>query len=148
MTTSQVVLLVVGIVVIDLMIVGAVMTFLASMLNDMARRFPARAVLGGVGGSGAVRKEFQSIRVDMYNLGGCVHLTVDEACLHIEPAWVIRRVGGKSMSVPWEAIVLEKPLSARASRGVARIGGSRVLLPAWVLRLATPAGGGGATPKG
>jgi hypothetical protein len=89
--------------------------------------------------------------VDMYNFGGCVHLTVDEACLHIEPAWLIRRVGGKSMSVPWEAIVLEKPLAEGAKRGVARIGASRVQLPAWALKLATPprdGAGVGATPKG
>ncbi len=84
----------------------------------------------------AVRKTFQSIRIDLFNLGFCVHLAVDSQHLHIEPAWLLRKVRARTISVPWEAIAGYKQ---RGRYAKVKLGTTTLTAPAWAMGLAKPA---------
>lgn len=82
---------------------------------------------------GAVARNFQSIRIELFNLGYCVHLTIDEQHLHIAPAWLLRVVGARTISLPWEAMQIKK-LGKRW--GTVKIGSTQITGPAWAFELA------------
>lgn len=84
----------------------------------------------------ALRREFQSIRLDMLNLGLSVHLAVDSRFLHIEPAKIIRLFGAGAFSVPWEAI---SDVRIKGRYGRASLSKTTLTAPAWALELAKPA---------
>ena len=84
----------------------------------------------------ALRREFQSIRLDMLNLGWSVHLTVDSRCLHIEPAKIIRVFGARAFSLPWEAL---RDVRIKGRYGRARFDSTALTAPSWALELARPA---------
>jgi hypothetical protein len=98
----------------------------------IARRWPARSPA-----STAVRRNFQSYRLGLLNLGYCIHTAVDENYLHLIPARAIRWLGGRPMSVPWSAISLKKR-RRNARHLAARIDGITLRGPAWALELADP----------
>jgi hypothetical protein len=97
--------------------------------NKLARDHPAVEA-----SPDAVRREFQSFRLNMLNLGLSVHVTVDDAHLHLSPAAIIRRVGAKPMSIPWEAIEVEGHGFTRSSMK-AKVGSVSLYGPAWCLSL-------------
>lgn len=133
MTPSQVhgavmlVVLIVGPLVLTLSLLRLI---IGRQFARFARRYPPRVALAG-----AVRREFQSISINTTNLGGCVHLEVDEQCLHIRPAAMARWIGAGALSLPWDAM---RPT------GVRRLGWSAALVegvgvvrgPRWALDLA------------
>jgi hypothetical protein len=83
----------------------------------------------------AVRRRFQSFKMNLLNLGLSVHVAADERYLHLSPAAVIRWAGARPMSIPWESIeVLGHGITSRSVR--TRIDGITVWGPAWCLRLA------------
>jgi len=82
----------------------------------------------------AVRKDLQSFKSGLINLGWSVNVTVDDRCLHLEPAAVFRMLGAKSSSIPWDAIE-PKGKPGKRCRSV-RIGSVDLMGPAWCLRLA------------
>jgi hypothetical protein len=81
----------------------------------------------------AVRKNFQSFRFGLVNAGLSVHAAVDDRYLHLFPAAILRAMGARPASIPWEAIRL-----VRAGRLLAsvRVGPLDVQGPRWCLALA------------
>lgn len=130
MPTGTTVALIVIFVLADFVFVGAVIAAMMNGVKEFAARFPARPHAPG-----AVRREFQSIGIDYYNLGFSVHITVDESCLHIEPAWLMRRLGMPRISIPWEAIELKKR-GGTILPAVAKVGKTTLKGPDWCLKLA------------
>jgi len=95
----------------------------------LAARFPAVPIAPD-----AVRRDFQSYRVGLTNLGGMVHTAVDGSHLHLLPARLGRWCGMRAASVPWEAI---EPIRLRGKRQAqVKLGGETVVGPAWALRMA------------
>ena len=144
-----VLVLVTVIVAVDLMVVVLLLrTLLRFTWNALAMAHPEVEPAPD-----AVRRNFQSFRVGALNLGGCVHVAVDDAYLHLRPAAILRRLGARSISVPWDAV--EALAEEGAARAVEIEDASR--LPADLveqvhaggfLRMPLPAGLGGwdATP--
>ena len=83
----------------------------------------------------AVRKQFQSFRVGVLNLGYSIHVAVDENHLHLIPAKVLRWLGAKPTSIPWHAIEFIKR-SRFTKSAIVRIGKRRIVGPIWCLQLA------------
>ncbi|MEM1330476.1 MAG: hypothetical protein AAGG07_07940 [Planctomycetota bacterium] len=99
--------------------------------NDMARAHPATDPLPD-----AVSKRFQSFQIGIVNLGLCVHVAVDDECLHLTPIKLFRCIGALPSSVPWSAVEpVGKPGKRRAK---VKIGMTQLRGPAWALSLATP----------
>lgn len=134
-------LLVVGMVVMDSIIVWAIFSsFRAGTWAPLAKVFPPVSPTPG-----AVRREFESFSFGMFNLGWSLHVAVDEAYLHLYPAWLLRVVGATPMSVPWSAVTL-RPKAPKRGLIPARLGKQDIRGPAWCLRLADPdATGAGAS---
>lgn len=126
-----VVLIVVGFVLMDGLIMWALFRGLANMWNELARAYPALEP-----GEGAVRREFQSFKVGIFNMGYSVHVVVDDTHLHLLPSWTLRKIGGKAASVPWDDVRL-KP-AGKWFKGLrsAKIGKVDLCGPAWALNLA------------
>ena len=71
--------------------------------NRMTGPFPPRPR-----GANGVRREFQSIAIDIFSYGYCVHLTADEECLHVEPVLLLRSLGVKeTASILWNAMTIK-----------------------------------------
>jgi hypothetical protein len=133
MTTAAVVMLVVVLVCTDLVVVGALFSHLrSSMWKPLSDAFPARPPAAD-----AVRKEFQSISIGVFNLGLCAHLTVDDDCLHIDPAALLRWFRMTGMSIPWEAVRLRKR-SRFFKQVTVRIRNADITGPSWAFGLAEP----------
>ncbi len=126
MTTGQIVL---AIVLFDLFFVVPVVVFglVAGFWKPLEEAHPAVEP-----GEDAVRRNFQSIRIDMMNLGYCVHLAVDAEHLHIEPALLLRLLRARTMSLPWEALRVEKH---RKSMSKVRLGSHTLTLPRWAAEM-------------
>lgn len=131
MTPLNITIAVVIFVVMDLIIIGAVFSVAAGSARTIAEKFPAKAVRPD-----AVRREFQSVAIGMGNWGGSYHLAVDEQHLHMEPAWLMRKLRVRTASVPWDQVKRARGTLPRRGRGIATIGGETVRLPVWALELA------------
>jgi len=117
------------VIVVDLAVVSSVMAgMLGSTWWALQKRFP-----GTPPAPGAVRRNFQSLRMDFMNLGLGAHLAADESYLHLLPTAALRWFRCRPISVPWEEIRLEQSGRRWAS---ARIGKLRLAGPAWALGLA------------
>lgn len=81
----------------------------------------------------AVRRNFQSISIDMVNLGLSVHIIADENHLHLVPASFIRVFGASPASIPWSAL---RP-HGRHGRAV-KLGSHVIRGPRWCMELADP----------
>lgn len=134
MTTWQIIGLVGLLIAIDLVVVGAVIAAVSQPLKALAQRYPACAPAPG-----AVWKEFQSARVGSGNWGGCVHVGVDAAYLHLRPSWFARRFGMQAVSLPWDDVKLDagqERFKDRQRRLVrARIGDVDFAAPAWAMSM-------------
>lgn len=133
MTTPQVLLLVGIFALVDLVVVGAVFQMAAHYWNELGKGCDYVQPRPG-----SVRKDFQSMKIGVFNYGSCLHIAVDENHLHLYPAKIIRWVGGRSFSIPWDKV---EPDASRPQRRLwpARVNGQKVLAPAWALRIATVA---------
>lgn len=131
MTPLNITIAVVIFVVMDLIIIGTVFNLAAGSARAIGEKFPAKPVRPD-----AVRREFQSVSVGMGNWGGSYHLSVDEQHLHMEPAWLMRKLGVRMASVPWADVRRTKSALPRRGRGEATIAGETVRLPVWALELA------------
>lgn len=130
MTTAQVLLLVGVILLVDLVVVSAVFQFSAQIFNSLGKG--CELVEPRAGG---VRRDFQTIKVGMFNYGACVHIGVDEDHLHLYPASVVRWGGGRAFSVPWDRVEADASRPHRRT-WPARINGQKVHAPAWALKIA------------
>jgi len=130
MTTAQVLLIVGVFVIVDLVVVFAAFRLCAIIWNALGKGCDFVQP-----GPDAVRKDFQSMKIGMFNYGGCLHIAVDEDYLHLYPAWIVRTNGGRSFSVPWERVQADASHpKRRVWRG--RINGQKVLAPAWAMKIA------------
>jgi len=125
------VLLIVGLfLVIDSMVLGAIIAMVRQKFKLLVAKYPPQPSRPG-----SVTRRFQSIALDSFNFGWCVHLTVDDAFMHIVPTRFARFFGGAPLSIPWDAISISK-------RGrwnhTARLGAVKLIAPAWCLDLAYP----------
>lgn len=85
-------------------------------------------------GEDAVEKQFQSYRIGLVSLGGMIHTTVDDTCLHLRPAAFGRLLGMKAASIPWEEITPDRRIGKRYAS--VKIGTTTVAGPRWALELA------------
>lgn len=135
-------ILVVGMVTMDSIIVWAIFSsFRAGTWAPLAKSFPPV-----VPTPSAVRRDFESFSFGMFNLGWCLHVAVDEAYLHLYPAWALRVAGTTPISVPWGAVTL-RPKAPKRGPIRARLGKQNITGPAWCLRLADPDATGARTSR-
>jgi hypothetical protein len=99
--------------------------------RPIERDWPARPALPG-----AVMRSFQSIWFGTFaQFTGCVHIAVDEQCLHVTPMAPMRWVGARTISIPLDAITdVRQSFVPGVMR--ARLGRRHISGPAWCLRLA------------
>ena len=83
------------------------------------------------------------------NFTFCMHVAADETHLHLTPVRVLRWVGAGPISVPWDAITVQKT-SRSGKWPTASFGPLCVMGPSWCLQLAEPSEGdsGEADPRG
>jgi hypothetical protein len=87
-----------------------------------------------------VRRALQSFKVGILNFGFSVHVTVDETCLHLEPARFLRWVGASTISIPWSEITITN--RSRSGRWITvKADKWTIQGPAWCLELAEPEAG-------
>ncbi len=128
MKTSHVLLMAGIFVVFDAIVIGALIARMASCLREIPARYPFRPPLPG-----AVRREFQSFRIDMINVGWGYHVEVDENHLHLFPTRFERWLGVTPASIPWDEI---KTVSMGRWTCSVKIGKWSVRGPRWCLELA------------
>lgn len=127
---SSVALVVLLVVLVDVTVVPLiVMAVVNGTWSPLADRYPAQPVPAD-----AIRRDFQSYKVGLMNLGMMVHTAVDEKHLHLLPARLGRWMRMRPVSVPWEAV---EPVRLRGTKyAEVKIGKETVTGPAWALGLA------------
>lgn len=106
----------------------------ASAWNDLANKYPVNAA--AILESAETKwREFQSISIDFFNLGFCAHLRLDQTHLHMAPAWFMRKLGAKPMSIPREALANSE--RRRVVGVIVQLGGTQLKLPKWIMPLPT-----------
>lgn len=124
-------LLVVGGIILEFGVVMLVVrALLRSSLGRLAERFPFEEPAPG-----AVRRNFQSFRIGTISAGYSMHVAVDERCLHLMPAAILRWCGARACSVPWSEVQVMRRLGAYRK---AKVGGVNLYGPGWCLDLAAP----------
>lgn len=130
MTVALVIAIAVAVTVLDFVIL---VTIVRRGWGPLPRDFPARTP-----GDDAIWRRYQSFRLGMMNLGYSIHVAADEQYLHLVPIKPLRMLGGRTASIPWEAIRIEN----RSRRGkwiTARVGTHTLRGPSWCLELASDA---------
>ena len=134
MSASAVIILVAVFVLTDLVVVGAVFHMAGQNWRELAAPFPAQPVEPD-----GVRREFQSFKLGMINLGMCVHVAVDAKHLHLYPALFMRlAMRAAPCSIPWSAITLMPGQKPGKRVLTAQIGKQDLLGPRWCMELADP----------
>lgn len=128
--SSGVVWVIVAVCLFDLLFVPLLVAAVVSTTwSPLADRYP-----GQPPEPDAVRRNFQSYKIGILNLGMMVHTAADERHLHLLPAALGRWMRMRPVSVPWEAI---EPVRLRGKKyAEVRIGAESVTGPAWALGLA------------
>lgn len=126
-------LLVVMITATDGILVWAILRACGHSLKEMAHGHPPVEPAPG-----AVRRDFQSFKIGIFNLGWSIHVAVDADYLHLYPARIARWMGMVPMSIPWEEVEFRKKGWGKSGLGGAtvRIGKQWVTGPRWALQLA------------
>lgn len=128
---------VICVVLIDLILVWTFVSWgLRRHWNVLAKDFPSLEVV-----EPSVTKAFQTFRINSMNLGNCVHVTLDDGHLHLNPARMLRWMGMTRVSIPWECIERIEPSDANSIFRLSpkfrrvRIGSNNVTGPAWCFEL-------------
>jgi hypothetical protein len=119
------VLIVGGTLIMDTIIVAALLKAAWGMLPRREGVRPA---------GDAIRRNFQSFKFGIYNLGMCIHVAVDDAYLHLFPAAVLRWAGARQVSVPWEDVEFLRRKGRKWAE--VKIGKQKVMGPGWALEIA------------
>lgn len=131
MSTTAIVALFLVITLVDGFIFAALIAHLRqSHWKPLENAYPARAPA-----SDAVVRSFQSVRVGLFNLGWCMHLAADEDHMHMTPAAVLRAIGLRPISIPWDEVAV-KNASRSGSWVTLRIRNIDVQGPGWCFGLA------------
>ena len=124
-------LIIAAIVIGDFIIAcGIIVLCIKKMWIPIANAHPAQ-----VPTEDAVTKNYQSYRIDLLNLGFCIHTTVDEHYLHLTPVKFLQKLGAKPTSIAWNYITEVSP-SLIGKTMSARIGKHRISGPIWCMELA------------
>ncbi|MDX2132004.1 MAG: hypothetical protein SFY69_08130 [Planctomycetota bacterium] len=134
--SQQIILIVAILLAVDALIVWVLLhSFRAYTWGPLQQAYPPRDVV-----EPSVSRNFQSFSFDLFNMGFCVHVVVDEHCLHLRPSALLRLIGCGPMSIPWDAIDFKGGRGRWLWRR-AKIGKVAVMGPLWCMRLAErPAG--------
>jgi hypothetical protein len=130
MTVALVIAITLAVTVLDFVIL---FTIVHRGWGPLPRAYPARTP-----DDDAVRRSYQSFRLGLMNLGYCIHVAADEKYLHLVPIKPLRILGGRTASIPWDAIRIEN----RSRRGkwiTTRVGTHTLRGPSWCLELASVA---------
>ncbi len=96
-------LLVFAFILADVLVIGAILSIVFRRIwQPWVEKYPPQAVT-----EPSHTRKFQSFAVGQMNLGGCVHVTLDDRFLHLQPARPLHGLGLKPISIPWEAIQLD-----------------------------------------
>ena len=134
MTAPVITLLVTIFVITDLVVIGAVFHLAGQSWRELSLPFPAQPVEPD-----GVRKNFQSFKLGMINLGMCVHVAVDARHLHLYPALFMRvTMRAAPCSIPWSAIALKPGQKPTRRMLAAKVGKQELLGPRWCMELARP----------
>lgn len=130
MPTWAIIVMIAVFVVMDAVVVIAVMkATIGGLFNKLHAAHPPIEPAPN-----AVRKDLQSFKSGLINLGWSVNVTVDDRRLHLEPAAIFRMLGAKSSSIPWDAI---QPKGRPGERyRTVKVGSITLTGPAWCLSLA------------
>lgn len=131
MSTLTIILLVGMFLVLDVVLVGAILSMAGEPWRALGAAFPPVEPAHD-----AVKRNFQSFSIGLSNWGGCVHVSVDEHHMHLRPAMLMRWARLPGCSVPWDRVRVSK---VRGKHAHARVGNTELIGPAWALTL----GGGG-----
>jgi len=126
-------LLIIGFFIADLLLAWLLLwAILRAGWRPLTIRYPATEPAPD-----AVRRNFQSFRLGIINLGFCIHVAVDEHYLHLSPARILRWCGTGATSIPWSAIEPGGPVMG-GKWMKSSIDGRTLLGPTWCLSLANP----------
>lgn len=133
MTPAAIIMIVVIVVAMDAIIITALFSSLrSSMWGPLASAYPGLPTAPD-----GIRREFQSIKIGLFNLGWSVHLAVDDHCLHIEPTRYLRWFRLTKISIPWEEIRFKS--RSRFGLGVTiQVRQTTLCGPEWAFGLAEP----------
>jgi hypothetical protein len=125
--------IILGVVAADLLVMSLVFTGIVRMgWNQPLAAYPPQPIADD-----AVTRSFQTFRLGLVNLGGSIHVAADERWLHLTPIRLLRSLGARPASIPWDGIRIQK--RSRNGRWItARIGRTTLQGPAWCLELAEP----------
>lgn len=116
-------------VIMDAIVVWAIMRMVGQTMKRLGQGHPPAEPEPD-----AVRREFQSFKIGIVNLGYSIHVAVDPSYLHLYPSLTARWIGIKPMSIPWESVQWKR--DTRLSGTHVRINGTDVYGPAWAMKLA------------
>ena len=132
MTPGQIAIVVALFIVLDVVVIGGIAFGMVHFLwRPLLERFPPIEPA-----EDAVRRPYQSFNINLLNLGWSVHVTADEAALHLEPVRPLRAIGFRPLSIPWDDIEYVRPRGARGAE--VRVGRETIRGPSWCLDLARP----------
>jgi hypothetical protein len=124
-------------VLVDLIMVWTIISWgFRRQWNSLAKDFPPLEVV-----EPSVTKSFQTFRVNSMNLGNCIHVTLDDRSLHLNPAKMLRWMGMLPVSIPWEFVKRIEPHDANSIFRLSpkfrrvKIGSVDVTGPAWCFQL-------------
>ncbi|MEO1585467.1 MAG: hypothetical protein AAFR96_12970 [Planctomycetota bacterium] len=131
MTGGQTALVICLVLTVDAVLITVLLRALAGKWNKLAGDHPPTEP-----SEPSETRRFQSFALGIFNLGFCIHVTVDEDRLHLTPVRPLRAAGMRAMSLPWEAVELRPPGRRKSWRAM-RVGpGVDLHGPAWCLGLA------------
>jgi hypothetical protein len=128
MNPLVIVAIILAFVIAELTIVLIIVRSTLVGVSDVLVRFPKQEPLPA-----AERRRFQGLSFGLVNLGWCFHLAADVEWLHIEPAWLARRLGVRAASVPWSEL---GPIGGRLWWRSGVIAGDSFKFPIWCARAA------------
>lgn len=99
MNAGAIMLLVAVVVLMDAIVFSALIAASRGMWRPLAEQFPPR-----MPAADAVTKRFQTFRINWFNFGSCIHVSVDASHLHLRPAAFARWFGARATSIPWDQI--------------------------------------------
>lgn len=121
--TSGIILAIVF-VLLDVVIIGAVMTGVRHSATAALTKFPPQ-----IPADDSAFRARQSIGIGWLNLGGGFDIAVDNAAIHLEPAFLGRLFKLPAASIPWSQATVQ----VRWTGAAVRAGGEVFRVPKWTI---------------
>lgn len=123
MPPAQIATVIAIFIVVDAIVVYAVFSMCSAAWRELARDFPLNAHASGPW------REFQSVSIDMFNFGFCVHICADADHVHIAPTKFLRLMRVTPISIPRAAMLEVKPSVFRTAK--VKLSKRTLVLPRW-----------------